>query len=118
MAHTADPYQAQAAVGDASKCPQGQCYFSFPQVPEGKRLKLTSVSAQLGDAADVIVLEGAGEVAYFVTKCDPALGYLTQVISFFYEAGNTPTARVFVGPNYTEHTSLIITLVGILEATS
>ncbi|MBV8788103.1 MAG: hypothetical protein JOZ00_15610 [Mycobacterium sp.] len=117
MAHTDDPYQAQAAVGDASTCPQGQCYFTFPQVPAGKRLKLTSVSAQLGDASDVIVLEGAGAVAYFVTKCDRSLGYLTQVVSFFYEAGDTPTARVYVGPNYTEHTSLIITLVGILENT-
>jgi hypothetical protein len=118
MAHAADPYQAQAGIGDASTCPQGQCYFTFPQVPVGKRLKLTSVSAQLADASDVIVLEGAGEVAYFVTKCDPSLGYLTQVVTFFYEAGDTPTARVFVGPNYTEHTSLIITLVGILETTS
>lgn len=115
MAH--DPYQAQAGIADASTCPQGQCYFTFPRVPAGKRLKLTSVSAQLGDASDVIVLEGAGEVNYFVSKCDPALGYLTQVISFFYEGGSTPSARVFVGPNYTEHTSLIITLVGILETT-
>jgi hypothetical protein len=115
MAH--DPYQAQAGIADASTCPQGQCYFTFPPVPAGKRLKLTSVSAQLGDASDVIVLEGAGAADYFVSKCDPALGYLTQVISFFYEAGSTPTARVFVGPNYTEHTSLIITLVGVLETT-
>jgi hypothetical protein len=115
MAH--DPYQAQAGIGDASTCPQGQCYFTFPRVPAGKRLKLTSVSAQLGDASDVIVLEGADNVNYFVSKCDPALGYLTQLISFFYEEGSTPSARVYVGSNYTEHTSLIITLVGILETT-
>lgn len=116
MAH--DPYQAQAGIADASTCPQGQCYFTFPRVPAGKRLQLTSVSAQLGDASDVIVLEGADGVDYFVSKCDPALGYLTQMVSYYYEAESTPTARVFVGPNYKEHTSLIITLVGVLEKTS
>ena len=39
----------------------------------GWQLLLTSVSAQLGGASDVIVLEGNG-VTYFVTKSDPALG--------------------------------------------
>ena len=115
MTQPIEPYQAQASIGDASTCPQGQCHFTFPPVPAGKRLQLTSVSAQLATAANVIVLEGNG-VAYFVTKSDPALDYLTSVVSLFYEAGSTPTARVFVGPNYTQHTSLIITLVGVLEA--
>jgi hypothetical protein len=115
MTQTAEPYQAQAAIADASTSPQGQCEFTFPQVPARKRLLLTSVSAQLGNAADVISLEG-GSASYFVTKTDPALGFLTQVISFFYEPGSTPTARVYVGPNFTEHISLIITLVGVLES--
>jgi hypothetical protein len=116
MTQPVEPYQAQAAVADASTCPQGQCQFTFPPVPAKKRLQLTSVSAQLGPAADTIVLEG--EVSYFVTKSNPALGYLTQVVSFFYEPGSTPTARVFVGPNYQQHTSLIITLVGVLGPAS
>jgi hypothetical protein len=118
MTQPVEPYQAEAAVADASTCPQGQCQFTFPPVPAKKRLQLTSVSAQLGNAADTIVLEGSGAVSYFVTKSNPALGYLTQVVSFFYEPGSTPTARVFVGPNYKQHTSLIITLVGVLEPAS
>jgi hypothetical protein len=118
MTQPVEPYQAEAAVGDASTCPQGQCQFTFPPVPAKKRLQLTSVSAQLGNAADVIVLEGSGAASYFVTKSNPALGYLTQVVSFFYEPGSTPTARVFVGPNYQQHTSLIITLVGVLGPAS
>ena len=67
----------------------------------------------LGPASDVIVLEGNG-VSYFVTKSDPVLSCLTSVVSLFYEAGSTPTARVFV-PDKTQHTSLIITLVGVLQ---
>jgi hypothetical protein len=79
MTQPVEPYQAQASVADASTCPQGQCYFTFPQVTARKRLQLTSVSAQLGPAASVIVLEGgSGAVSYFVTKSDPALGYLTS----------------------------------------
>lgn len=112
MTQPVEPYQAEAVVGDSSTCPQSQCQFTFPQVPAGKRLLLTSVSAQLGPTASVIVLEGNG-VSYFVTKSDPALDCLTSVVSLFYEAGSTPTARVFV-PDKTEHTSLIITLVGVL----
>jgi hypothetical protein len=112
MTQPVEPYQAQAVVGDSSKCPQSQCKFTFPKVPAGKRLLLTSVSAQLGPS-DVIVLEGNG-VSYFVTKSAPALGCLTSVVSLFYEAGSTPTARVFA-PDKTQHTSLIITLVGVLQ---
>jgi len=113
MTQPVEPYQAQAVVGDSSTCPQSQCQFTFPKVPAGKRLLLTSVSAQLGPASDVIVLEGNG-VSYFVTKSDPVLSCLTSVVSLFYEAGSTPTARVFV-PDKTQHTSLIITLVGVLQ---
>ncbi|MFM1727197.1 hypothetical protein ABI214_08070 [Prescottella soli] len=113
MAQAAEPYQATAAVGDSSTCPGAQCHFTFPPVPAGKRLQLTSVSAQLGSVADSLVLEGNG-LSYFVTKSHPDLSYLTTLVSLFYEAGSTPTARVFA-PDTTKHTSLIITLVGILE---
>ena len=113
MAHTVEPYQATASVSDSANCPGAQCRFTFPTVPAGKRLLLTSVSAQLGRVASSIVLEGNG-VPYFVTKSDPALGNLTTLVSLFYEAGSTPTARVFA-PDTTQHTSLIITLVGVLE---
>ncbi len=60
------------------------------------------------------MFEGNG-VSYFVTKFDPGLGYLTTPVTLFYEAGSTPTARVFA-PNTSQHASLIITIVGTLEA--
>jgi hypothetical protein len=107
-------YQAQASIADASTAPGGQCYFNFPQVPDGKRLRLTSVSAQLGPAANDLDLQ-SGAVAYFVTKADPASSFLQSVVSFYFEPKSTPVAHVFVGPNYTQHTSLIVTLVGVLE---
>jgi hypothetical protein len=108
------PYQAQASVVDASTVQGGQCYFNFPQVPAGKRLRLTSVSAQLGSAANDLDLQSGG-VAYFVTKADPASAFLQSKVSFYFEPKSTPVAHVFVGPNYTQHTSLIVTLVGVLE---
>jgi hypothetical protein len=113
MANAVEPYQATASVSDSSTCPGSQCRFTFPKVPPGKRLRLTSASAQLGPAASGFVLEGNG-VEYFVTKSDPALSDLTTLVSLYYEAGTTPTARVFV-PDRSLHTSLIITLVGELE---
>jgi hypothetical protein len=117
MTHPVEPYQAQASVVDASTCPYGNCQFTFPPVPAKKRLRLTSVSAQLGKTADTIVLNGPGELPYFVTKSNPASDFLTQVVSFFYEAGSTPFASVFVGSNI-EPTTVVITLVGVLEPAS
>jgi hypothetical protein len=88
--------------------------MSFPAVPAGKRLLITSVSAQLGPAANSFVLEGSG-VPYFVTKSHPDLDDVTAPVSVYYEAGTVPTARVFA-PDTTHHTSLIVTLVGELLA--
>ena len=82
-------------------------------VPAGQRLLITSVSAQLGPH-EAIILEGSG-VEYFVTKTHPDLTYLTAPVSLYYEPGSTPTARVFA-PDTTQHTSLLITLVGELNA--
>jgi hypothetical protein len=115
MSDSGEPYQATAVVGDSATCVDSQCRFTFPTIPAGKRLLVTSVSAQLG-AHDTIVLEGIGnDVTYFVTKTHPDLGYLTAPVSLYYEAGSTPTARVFA-PDTTQHTSLLITLVGELHA--
>ncbi|GAA4412258.1 hypothetical protein GCM10023168_33930 [Fodinibacter luteus] len=69
---------------------------------------------QLGQTHDTIVLEGNG-VSYFVTKTHPDLGHVTAPVSLYYEAGSSPTARVFA-PDPTQHTSLIITIVGELHA--
>ena len=113
MSQSVEPYQARAVVGDSATCPGGQCQFTFPTVAAGKRLLITSVSAQLGRTHDTIVLEGNG-VSY-LTKTHPDLGNVTAPVSLYYEAGSTPTARVFA-PDATQHTSLIITLVGELHA--
>jgi hypothetical protein len=114
MSKSGEPYQATAVVADSAACPGSQCQFAFPTVPVGKRLLITSVSAQLGQTHDTIVLEGNG-VSYFVTKTHPDLSNVTAPVSLYYEAGSTPTARVFA-PDTTQHTSLIITLVGELRA--
>jgi hypothetical protein len=113
MSQSVEPYQAMAVVGDSATCAGGQCQFTFPTVAAGKRLLITSVSAQLGQN-NTIVLEGNG-VSYFVTKTHPDLGDVTAPVSPYYEPGSTPTARVFA-PDTTQHTSLIITLVGELNA--
>ena len=81
-------------------------------MPSGKRLVVTSVSAQLGPASDQLVLEGNG-VSYFVPKSDPDLGYLAVPVTVYFDAESIPTARIFA-PNTDQHTSLIVTLVGYL----
>ena len=63
-------------------------------MPPGKRLVVTSVSAQLGPASNQLVLEGGG-VTYFVPKSHPDLGYLAAPVTVYYGAGSTPTARIF-----------------------
>ncbi len=107
-----DPYQATASVSDSTTCPGAQCILSFPTVPSGKRLVITCVSAQLGPASDQIVLEGNG-VSFFVAKSDPNIGFFSSQVTLYYDAGTTPTARIFA-PSTTQHTSLIVTLVGYL----
>lgn len=104
------PYQNTGSI-NVSNCSGNQCIVSFPTVPAGKRLVLTSVSAQLG-TLNPIVLEG-GPATYFVSKTDPNLTYLNALVSFYYEPGSTPTARIFAPPG-TPNTSLIVTLVGYL----
>ncbi len=111
-AQTLEPYQAMASIGNSTTCPSAQCILSFPAVPRGKRLVVESVSAQLGPASNQLVLEGSG-VSYFVPKAHPDLGYLAAPVTVYYSAGSTPTARIFA-PNTTQHTSLIVTLVGHL----
>ena len=107
-----DPYQAMAGIADSTTCPGGQCVIDFPMVPAGKRLVITNVSAQLGPVANQLVLEGNG-VSFFVPKSDPNIEYLASEVTVYFNAGETPTARIFA-PDPTQHTSLIVTLVGHL----
>ena len=115
MSVAVDPYQAMASIADSTTCPGGQCILSFPTVPAGKRLVITTVSAQLGPVANQLVLEGNG-VSFFVPKSDLNIGYLASQVTVYFDAGTTPTARIFVGAA-TQHTSLIVTLVGHLVQT-
>jgi hypothetical protein len=105
-----DPYQAMASVSDSTTCPGEQCILSFPTVPAGKRLVITNVSAQLGPSADQLVLEGNG-VSFFVPKSDNAIGYIASQVTVYFDAGTTPTVRIFVGDSR-QPTSLFVTLVG------
>jgi len=109
-AQAVQPYQAMGARN--TPCPNNQCIISFPAVPQGNRLVLTSVSAQLGTTINSFVLEGSG-VTYFVPKLDPTIGNVAQPITLYYEPGATPTARIFA-LNTPPNTSLIITVVGHL----
>lgn len=110
-----DPYQAMASISDSTTCPGGQCILSFPTVPAGKRLVITTVSAQLGPVSNQLVIEGNG-VSFFVPKSDMNIGYLASQVTLYFDAGTTPTARIFTG-NSTQHTSLIVTLVGYFVPT-
>jgi hypothetical protein len=71
---------------------------------------ITCVSAQLGSVSNQLVLEGNG-VSFFVPKSDINIGYLVSQVTLYFDAGATPTARIFTG-NSTQQTSLIVTLVG------
>jgi hypothetical protein len=51
--------------------------------------------------------------AVYVPKPYPGATFLSAPITFYYEAGEIPTARMFV-PSTIHHTSLIVTLVGYL----
>ena len=62
-AEPVNPYQHQAAVSDSSTCPSQQCRFSFTPVPQGQRLVITYVSAQVG-LADAVLLENGGTVLF------------------------------------------------------
>jgi hypothetical protein len=76
---------------------------------------ITNVSAQLGPAGNQLALEGNG-VSFFVPKSDMNIGYLASQVTLYFEGGTTPTARIFAG-NSTQHTSLIVTLVGYFVPT-
>lgn len=108
------PYQAMAVISDSANCPDRQGILKFPPVPSGKRLVVASVSAQIGNVSDQLILEG-GDVTYFVPKSHPDLGYLSAPVTVYYSAGAIPIARIFA-PNTTQHASLIVTLVGRLVA--
>ena len=107
-AQTLEPYQASGFKN--TPCPNNQCIISFPPVPQGKRLVLTSVSAQLGTTIDTIVLEGSG-VSYFVPRL--AQRDVAQLITLYYGPGATPTARMF-SANTPASQSLVVTIVGHL----
>ena len=77
------PYQHSGAVNSGG-CPSNQCIITFPVVPAGKRLIVTSVSAQLGPIAGPIVVEGTS-ASYFVPKADPSIGYIAAPVTIYFD---------------------------------
>jgi hypothetical protein len=108
-AQVLNPYQIERAAPDSAACAP-QCVLTFPTVPDGKRLVITNVSAQVGTSISNFVIEGNG-VAYFVPKPYPTASYLNAPVTVYFEPGSSPTARFFV-QNAAEHTSLVVTFVG------
>jgi len=106
-----NPYQHQAVVSDSSTCPLQQCTFTFTPVPLGQLLVITHVSAQVGQA-DLVLLENGG-TTLFVPKANSSSSYLGAQVTYYVNSGDTPSARIFY-PNTTDHTSLIVDLVGYL----
>jgi hypothetical protein len=110
-----NPYQHQQVVSDSSTCPQQQCRFTFPAVPEGQRLVITHVSGQIGPA-QVVVLEtgpALAQTTLFVPKANSSIGYVGAQVTFYVNSGESPRARIFY-PNSTDTNSLIVDLVGHL----
>jgi len=105
-----NPYQHQASITDSSTCAP-QCRLSFPAVPAGQRLVLTYVSAQL-DATSFALLEGAPETLFLI-KTGTTETNISQPVTFYYEAGETPVMRIFQ-TNSTTRATLIGVLVGHL----
>lgn len=112
---SATPYQVEQVIADLSTCAP-QCVLRYAEVPKGQRLIITHVSAQLSPTIPVLILEG-GNGTLFVTKPYRAARHLSAQTTFYYEAGQTPSARMYV-PDTTDdtigHTSLIVTLIGHL----
>jgi hypothetical protein len=106
-----NPYQHQAGISDSATCPTQQCIFKFPPVPQGQRLVITHVSAQVA-RADTVLLENGG-TALFVPKANSTSSFLGAPVTYYVNSGDTPTARIFY-PNTTDHNSLIVDLVGYL----
>lgn len=106
-----NPYQVERSIGDSSTCAP-QCTINFTAVPDGKRLVITNVSSQIGTNQEVLTIEGNGN-SFFVPKAYPNASYLAAPVTIYFEAGSTPSVRFFV-PDATQHTSLIVTLVGYL----
>ena len=103
------PYQEERSVADSSTCAP-QCILTYSDVPKNMRLVLTHVSGQIGSDVATIVLEGNDE-AFFVAKSYAEADFVNSAITFYYDSGLTPTARMFI-QDASQHNSLIVTLVG------
>ena len=106
-------YQEGGGVTSNTCAPQ--CILTFSPVPAGKRLVLTHVSAQVADDVEIVVIErpnSGGIDSLYITKPYPSSNYMSAPVTYYYEPGETPTARMFV--TVPGNNSLIVTLVGYL----
>ncbi|QGM45820.1 hypothetical protein [Methylocystis heyeri] len=101
--------------GTNTPCYNSQCIVTFPAAPAGKRLVVTSVTAQLSAAiSDVVLLEGNG-FEVFATKSSPYSNFLTANVLDYFGPGVAPTARVYSG-SAPSSLSIIVTIAGYTEA--
>jgi hypothetical protein len=91
-AEPVNPYQHQADVSDSSTCPSQQCIFSFTPVPQGQRLVITYVSAQVG-LADTVLLENGG-TTLFVPKANSSSLFLGAQVTYYVNSGETQCANL------------------------
>jgi hypothetical protein len=106
------PYISTQGIN--APCTNSQCIVTFPAAPAGKRLVITSVTAQLSAAiSDTVLLEGNG-AAVFATKSNPYSSNLTASVLDYFGSGVAPTARIYA-PN-APSSSIIVTLAGYTVA--
>ena len=105
------PYKSIASVDSATCAPQ--CRFNFDPVPAGQRLVVTFLSAQIPDASTSVILDET----VFVVQPYPNAGLVSAPLTYYFEAGRTPSARVS-DPDTASHTSIIVALIGYLVPAS
>ena len=105
------PYEYMQNI-QASACGGNQCILTFPAVPAGKRLVVTSVSAQVPYNMSAMVLQN-GAALYFVPNPSTS-GYISAQIALYYDPGVKPQARVPLPSGTSPTASITVTLVGNL----
>ncbi|MBS0581595.1 MAG: hypothetical protein JSS42_00660 [Proteobacteria bacterium] len=106
------PYKSVASVADSTSCAP-QCYFHFSPVPAGYRLVVTYVSAQIAKAVDSILLDET----LFIAQPYPNSGLISAPVTYYFEPGQTPSARLF-DPDTSSSATLIVVLIGHLVPAS
>jgi|GEM_PF-1306905 len=115
-----NPYQVTKSVNTGTCYYAPQCIITFPTVPNGKRLVITNVSAQLGlDQDGFVIDDGSNRIdrpTFFIPKTYPTASNIAAPVTIYFEPTTTPTARFFVpsAGGGQSNITLIVTFVGYL----